>query len=225
MKTKVLVFLQLFRRLLPWKQEKPFVYVAIGDSTVEGIGATTKEKAVASLLYAFFRRKKKQVTYYNFGKIHSRIQEVIDQQLPQVLEKDPDIVVLAVGANDIRFRTSLRTFAQSLAYLVQTLREQTHAVLVINLIPDLSLLTIFPYYVRIYCKWIVRRFNKQIAFHMQDNVMIIDTYTASKRMAQDKALLAGDGIHPSDLGYAAWAQQVISEISHVFFPSGEYQSY
>lgn len=192
---------------------KPFVYVAIGDSTVEGVGATSQEVSFAGLVYQFLRSRLGSVEFYNYGKIHARVQDVIDMQLPKAIEKNPDLIVLSVGANDIRHRTSERTFEKNYSELVNTLKSQTKATIIINNIPDISILNVFSTPVRIYCKWWVARFNRRIAKHTNNiGAVLVDVYLGSKQILGLETLVAEDGIHPSDAGHKLWAQGIIEQM-------------
>lgn len=214
----ILTHIFSFLRKKESKTVKPFVYVAIGDSTIEGIGASTREKSFASLIFAFLRTQFKQVEFYNFGKRDSRVKDVIDQQLSHAIAKTPDLIILSVGANDIKHRTSTKTFEKYFSELLTTLKNETQAKIVINTIPDLSLLSIIPRPIRFYCKWIVIRFNQKITKHSKvTGAVLIDTYRQSKIVKGLKELVSEDGIHPSDDGHALWAQNIIKQIYQILF--------
>lgn len=208
------------------KKSKPFVYVAIGDSTVEGIGASAQEKTFTALIFSFLQKKMKTVEYHNFGRTGSRVIDVVEEQLCSAISKNPDLVVISVGANDIRKRTSPKTFEKYFALLLSKLKKETHAVIVINNIPDLSLLTILSRIARVYCKWVVRRFNQGITRHAQKaGAIIIDTHAHSKNLREFGHLVSSDGIHPSDAGYALWADLIIEQIHLLLFQKNQKNAY
>jgi len=217
MKRKLISFghhiFQLFRK----RKKKPFIYVAIGDSTVEGVGATAGEKSFAGRIFSFLREHREQVEYYNFGKAFATVKDVITFQLPKVLDKNPDLVVIAVGANDIQCHTSQRKFDKQYSKLLVTLKQKTHAVIIVNTIPDVSSLHIVPRLAKLYCKWLVQRFNNRISQHAEKTgASVVDAYKRSndlkKIYSNYKELLFVDGVHPSDKGYALWADTIIQQI-------------
>ena len=59
-------------------------------------------------------------------------------QLPQAVRLRPDLVTLSVGPNDITGRRPLADYRRDVEEILRTLAEQTTAVVVVNLIPDLG---------------------------------------------------------------------------------------
>src|SRR3989344_9131047 len=95
-----------------------FTYIAMGDSTVEGIGSTEKAKSFAWVIYDVLKKENRSTKFYNLGKSGARIKDIIDNQLQQALDLNPDFVLISVGANDLRARTKLADFERDLKYLV-----------------------------------------------------------------------------------------------------------
>src|SRR5579872_3209473 len=102
LKTFFRLFLQVLRNrfLRPASPQKPFVYVALGDSTTEGIGASDPSKSFPSLVYKALQKELKHVSYYNFGKKFSKASDVLSDQLSKCIQLKPDLVSLSVGSND-----------------------------------------------------------------------------------------------------------------------------
>ena len=104
---KILSFLTKY---IPTK--KSFVYVALGDSTVEGIGATAPHRSYTGILHGVIKEKKKRTHYHNLGIAGATIQDVIRLQLAKAIELQPDLITLSVGANDIKKRTTTKKLSQ-----------------------------------------------------------------------------------------------------------------
>src|SRR3989344_4557749 len=92
--------LQIFRY-----QIQPFVYVALGDSTAEGMGASTHDRAYTSIIHASLKDRYRQAKYHNFAKSGAILQDVIKHQLPKALAAKPSLITISIGANDIIRRT------------------------------------------------------------------------------------------------------------------------
>lgn len=200
---------RLFRR-----PHRPFVYVALGDSTVEGIGASHPSKSYASLVYSDLSRHYAPVDYRNFGKGGARVSDVATAQLGKAIEAQPRLITLSIGANDVIKRTSLRLFRTDLQRLLRALREQTPALIVMTNVPDFSFHNRIPASVKPVVRLRIRQYNKIIRQAAQTNgVVLVDTFKASAVTAlRFPEAVSGDNFHPSDLGYTLWADTMLTVI-------------
>jgi acyl-CoA thioesterase-1 len=211
---KNLLFI-LRHKVAPTK--KPFVYVAIGDSTVEGIGASKPERNFASLIYASLKQDIKNAQFHNLGIAGDRVEDVLKKQVERAVELKPDLIVLSVGANDIMQHRKLGTFKKEYNQLIEQL-NQTKALIVVTNVPDLSLAPVLPKYALPYCKIQVPRFNGVIKHLVHKyGVVFVDLYQQSQLFHGYSELISADGLHPSDAGYALWANTIITKISPLIF--------
>jgi lysophospholipase L1-like esterase len=208
--------LQRISTMWPFRR-RPFVYVAIGDSTVEGVGASSPHRCYTGILYQALKEKKKHVDYHNLGVAGATVKEVRKYQLGQAIELQPDLITLSVGANDIRKRTRLKQFERELASLLKDLEEKTHAKIIVNTIPDLSLTPAVPRYMKSYSRYMAQKLNSIIkAMGNHVNVTIVDLFNYSRAvLKQFPEAISHDGFHPSDFGYAIWANTMIPQMQHI----------
>ncbi len=202
-----------------WPQKaRSFTYVAIGDSTVEGTGASHPHRTYTHLIYASILQTHKNATYHNFGKKGAPIQQVIDEQLEQAISLKPDLITISVGANDIRLHTKISSFEKQLNYLIDRLQSETEAQIVINNIPDFSLTKAVPSRLKPIAKVLINKFNRIILETTQKTgIIYIDLHTQSRMYAKfyPETISKEDDFHPSDFGYALWANTIITSIQHV----------
>lgn len=195
-----------------FKGKKPFIYVAIGDSTVEGMGATTPERNFASLINASLKQSIKNTQYHNLGEAGARVEDVIKRQLDKTLELNPNLIVLSIGANDLIQRRNIKKFESEYKELLHKLAK-TNALLVINNIPDITLAPAIPRVTIPYFLVQQRRFNNIIKNISKElGSVLVDLNTQSKLFKGYKELVSSDGFHPSDAGYALWANTIINKI-------------
>lgn len=194
--------------------EKPFVYVALGDSTVEGVGASNKNKSYPSLIHNFIKADHSATKFYNFGQRGATTSDVIHNQLEQTLALKPDLITISIGANDIFHAARVKTFEKRINYILQTLVQNTQAIIVITTIPDFSLVSAFPKVFRKYCELRSRIFNTVIKDSVHDSgVILVDLYSQVKAFGRSHPdLIASDGLHPSDVGYLFWAETITSKL-------------
>jgi lysophospholipase L1-like esterase len=195
--------------LLPADRNTPVTYVALGDSTVEGVGASRPEATYVGRLFAELRAVYPFARLENLGKGGATSADVIARQLPRALAARPDLVTLSVGPNDITTRQTVENYERNLATIFAALREQTGAVVVASLIPDLGVTPRFrgsPERDAVARRSVL--FNDALRRRARsDGAVLVDLYTASRREVPRRPELVGrDGYHPSDLGYARWAE-------------------
>ena len=94
-----------FRRYwsVPRGEPRGIVYVALGDSTAQGLGASAPERGYVGLLAGRLRHATGSgVTILNFSRVGARVHDVVAEQLPKLAGLTPDLVTVAVGGNDVR---------------------------------------------------------------------------------------------------------------------------
>ena len=196
-------------RTLPVDSSAAVRYVALGDSTVEGVGATRVKFNYVSRLHERLRAVYPAARVVNLGVGGATSADVLRRQLEHAIELSPQLVTLSIGPNDITTRVDVAEYERNVDAILRRLRDETTAVAVVNLIPDLA---------------VTPRFRKHRARDAlaQQNVLfnevlerlgrtygaeVIDLYTASHREVPARRELVGrDGYHPSDVGYARWAE-------------------
>lgn len=197
-------------RMLPADRNAELVYVALGDSTVEGIGASRPETNYVSRLHARLRERYPNARLVNLGVGGATSRNVINRQLDRAVGLKPQLLTLSVGPNDITSRVGVKTYAENMDTILGRLAQETDAVIVVNLLPDLAVTPRFRE--RGEVASIVGRlsteFNDELArVAKRHGAAVVDLYRASRReVPGHPELLARDGYHPSDLGYARWAE-------------------
>ncbi len=195
-------------RRLPTDRQTSLVYVALGDSTVEGVGATAPERTYVAALHARLRQRYPAARAENLGVAGATSVEVLASQVPRAVELRPHLVTLSVGPNDITGRVLVHQFEGNVDKTLAALRP-TGAVLVVNLIPDLAVTPRFRLGPE---REIVGRFTVQFNDALkrqarQHDAEVVDLYGPSQAEVPGRPqLVAGDGYHPSDAGYARWAE-------------------
>jgi lysophospholipase L1-like esterase len=202
-------------RMLRADRAAPIVYAALGDSTVEGIGATSAAVNYVARIHERLRAVYPQARTTNLGVAGATSADVVAGQLERAIALAPDLVTLSIGPNDITGRVSVRDYERHVDTIFTRLRKETTAVVVVNLLPDLA---VTPRFRNDPARDVVGRlsieFNTALAARAREHgVEVVDLYGPSRAevMARPE-LVASDGYHPSDLGYARWAELLWSGI-------------
>jgi lysophospholipase L1-like esterase len=196
-------------RLLPADREAAVLYVALGDSTVAGVGASTASHTYVSHVHRRLRDVYPQARVVNLGVSGATSADVLARQLPVAVKLAPHLVTLSIGPNDITGKVSVERYERNIDATLHALTHETDAVVVVNLLPDLAVTRRFKGggHEAAVAKLTVR-FNAALAERgRRYGVELVDLYGPSQReVPANPGLLAGDGYHPSDDGYARWAE-------------------
>jgi lysophospholipase L1-like esterase len=187
------------------KHYKRFVYAAIGDSTVEGIGASNPDRSYTSLIFSNIKTMHKNAQYHNFGKSGAKIYDVIKNQTESAISVKPDLISISIGANEILQHFSINDFRKNLLFLIESLKQEApKATIIINSIPSFSLTPAVPGAMKFIANLQIKRFNKCIyEISKKTNIIHNDTYNQSTICAKIfPETFANDNFHPSDFGYA-----------------------
>lgn len=196
-------------RTLPLDHGALVLYVALGDSTVEGIGATSPGANYVSRLHARLRTVYPRASVANLGLGGATAADVVTDQLERAVLLRPHLVTLSIGPNDITGRVPVQAYAGHVDTIFRRLTQETSAVVVANLLPDLAITPRFrgreaaPA-----VGGLTVRFNEALTRAARSyGVEVVDLYQPSRaEIPRRPELVAADGYHPSDLGYARWAE-------------------
>lgn len=202
---------------------KPFIYVALGDSTAEGMGATRHSRAYTSIVFSSLKSRYRTAKYHNIARSGAVLTDVVSTQLPKALEIKPSLITISIGANDIIRRTSISEFESNLFLLLKTLQQKTDATIVISTIPDLSLTPAVPKLLKKYSQYKAGKLNNVILqVGKATNTITVDLFEDSRSVLEAfPEAIASDGFHPSDFGYAIWANTILVTLHNVLAPIPE----
>jgi acyl-CoA thioesterase I len=164
------------------------LWVALGDSTAQGIGAAGPELGYVGRLLDRLRAAGEPWRVVNLSKTGARVSDVVARQLPAAAELSPALVTCAVGSNDLLWRTPRDRFETSLDELLSRL-------------PPAAVIATLP-------QGIGRRrpleVNARIvAAAATRQLRIADVWSRTGPPYGGK--FAGDGFHPNARGYGDWA--------------------
>ncbi|HEU4369847.1 MAG TPA: SGNH/GDSL hydrolase family protein [Methylomirabilota bacterium] len=196
-------------RMLPLDPAAPIVYAALGDSTVEGVGASGPDANYVSRLHARLRAVYPRARAVNLGLGGATSADVVTGQLERAVLLRPHLVTLSIGPNDITGHVPRADYERNVETIFRRLTQETSAVVVANLLPDLAITPRFrgreaaPA-----VGGLTVSFNEALArLAGRYGVEVVDLYAASRaELPLRPDLVAADGYHPSDLGYARWAE-------------------
>ncbi len=126
-------------------QGKVLKYIAAGDSTAVGVGASALENTYSYKL-ADHLSQTSQIEYKNVAASGARTQNVIDSQLQPIIEFNPDVVTISIGANDITHLTSTQTVLKNFKQIISEIESKTHAKIYLTNIPNFTGAKLLPFW-------------------------------------------------------------------------------
>ncbi|HLV98837.1 MAG TPA: SGNH/GDSL hydrolase family protein [Ktedonobacterales bacterium] len=192
-------------------QRPAYIFVAIGASETFGTGAD--RPATQNWPTDLSNRLPQGAQVINLGIPGITAPEALQNELPEALDAQPNLVTVWLGTNDIVDQVSLADYQQSLDSILSQLQQQTRARVAVANIPDLTLLPRFNSYDSKALQGLVGQWNQavkqEIAAHGD---ILLDVYSHTSEILGHPEYLSGDGLHPSTQGYqqiAAFFYQVL----------------
>ena len=191
------------------------VYVALGDSTGAGVGAT--QGGYVARLFNRITERRPQSTLQNLCVSGATTEDLVRGQLDRGVVMNPDLVTVGIGINDIGHGLTIDQFAKNYENIFSTLRDKTRARIVITNIPDISSGPRIPGSMRSQYQQQIIKFNERLEeIAKRYDVTVFDMYTVSKdELPAHPEYFSSDGFHPSDAGYEMWAKHMWPTLERV----------
>ena len=187
--------------------------VVAGDSTGAGVGATSTLATVGGAVAdRLARRAGRRVLLDSVAVSGARVADLAEQARAAGRLR-PDVVLILVGANDATHRTRLDTLRRGLGAVVRALRA-AGAYVVVGTCPDLGAARNFPQPLRMLVAWEGRRIAaaQSQAVAAAGGVAVPLARLTGPAFRADPRTLSSDEFHPSDRGYALWADAVFPAV-------------
>ena len=193
----------------------PIVYVALGDSTGAGVGA--REGGYVKRLFNRISERRPESKLSNLCVSGATTADLLRGQLDQGVAMNPDLVTVGIGINDIGHGLTLEQFAENYEEILSTLKEKTHAQIVVTNIPDVSTAPRIPTVMRSEYQQQIDQFCRRLVeIAHRHGVTVFDIYTVTKaELPSHPEYFSADGFHPSDEGYELWARQMWPTVARV----------
>ncbi len=190
------------------KEGRALSYVAIGDSTGVGVGATGG--GYVARLHARLAERAPGIRLVNLCTSGATVLDALSSQAPRVPRGFEGLVTIGIGVNDVARNVPANLYAERLAALVAAVRARTRSPIVLTNLPDAALAPVIPQAFRPVVAQQVERFNElHAALAARQGLTVFDAHAMSRRFVPEHPeFFSGDGFHPSDAGYAFWAEKM-----------------
>jgi lysophospholipase L1-like esterase len=187
----------------------PLRLAVLGDSTTTGVGTERVEDTYAALA-GLALAERGPVEVHVLGRAASRINHVLTEQLPLAAAIEPDLVLLVVGANDATHVTPIREVSTGIRDI---LRGFGDGPVVVAGVPRLTLVRLLAPPLRELSHIRGQHVNRILrrAADRRPGTTFVPLAVRPPRADAElwKGFLAADGFHPSAIGYARWALELV----------------
>ncbi len=193
-------------------------YIAIGDSTAVGVGASTVGNTYTYRI-AQHLSQSHTVDYRNIAVSGAKTRDLIDTQLAGAVAFQPDIITISVGANDVTHLKDEDQILANIQTILETLTAKTDAQIFVANIPIVDRVPLFPYPVKKLWGHRVHRLNSRIIGLNNDRVHVVDIHEFGwNRYPDIRTTFAKDQFHPNDEGYNNWTNAFLTQMDNANIP-------
>jgi lysophospholipase L1-like esterase len=180
--------------------------LAIGESTVCGVGLTSGDESVAATTArALARLTGRPIAWRAEGLSGATVRDARKQLLPRIAPEPADLVVVAFGVNDATAYRSPTTFAEDIAELVTEVRRRVgDAAVVVGGVAPLNCFPALPWPLRDILGW--RSAALQAAADRLSERL--PRLVVERISALEPDLFACDGFHPNRRAHAIWGEEI-----------------
>lgn len=184
-------------------------YVALGDSYTIGTAVAATDRFPDQLVRAMPEAGLELVA--NLGVNGYTTADLIRDELPALNGSAPDLVTLLIGVNDVVQGIPTATYRSNAAEILDVLRARLPADRIVTIsIPDYTVTPAGGDYGDP-----VEQHDGVVAANAvmaglagERGIAFVDIFDLSLRAADDRALVAGDRLHPSGAQYGLWVERI-----------------
>jgi len=188
----------------------PLRMVWLGDSTAAGVGATDADLAVPRRVAAALERP---VELTSLAVSGHQVSDVVADQAGELARLRPDVVLVSIGANDVVHLTSRPDFRAGYDELVAAIPDGS--LFVVLGVPDMGAPPRYLQPLRAIAAFRGRQLDGVSRDVARDNGAVyidIAGETGPTMRSDTSRYFAEDRYHPSDDGYALWADAVLERL-------------
>ncbi|MCY7377437.1 MAG: SGNH/GDSL hydrolase family protein [Pyrinomonadaceae bacterium] len=181
--------------------------LAIGESTVAGVGANNHAEALGGQLAKYLSLElNKSVRWHVLGESGITVGETLERLVPHLPETAMDFVVVALGGNDTFKVSSPNRWRTGMTKLVKILRgKYPNAVILLANTPRVMDFTALPTILKMVL-WRISHLHHENAKILVNEFENVFYYDEAGAVADG---FFSDGVHPSAYGYALWSEAMI----------------
>ena len=181
----------------------------LGDSSAAGVGAETAEASLLGQLTNLLSQDH-QLRYHMLAETGKTTAQTIDDIRALPAQKF-DVVITALGVNDVTSQVPIKTWNEQQAGLVQLLQQKfSPEQIIMSGLPPVRHFPALPWPLNLYLGLYADALNQALLELLEAHTSV---FFHSLRNYPDEALCASDGFHPGPEVYRLWAMYLVDIIS------------
>lgn len=191
-------------------------YVALGDSYTIGTSVAAAERWPDQLVTALGPAGPALDLVANLGVNGYTSGDLIRDELPALDGLQPGFVTVLIGVNDIVQGVPPSVYEANVVTILDALLARLPADRIVTVaIPDYTVTPAGADYgdPRAQHDGIVAANATMARLSADRGIPYVDTFDLSLRAAQDRGLVADDGLHPSGAQYALWVERIMPVVA------------
>jgi lysophospholipase L1-like esterase len=195
-----------------WR-DNALTLLVLGESTAAGVGVSTQANGLAPAIAAGLAANTgRPVSWRVAARTGTTAQRALTYLVPQLLDDSFDVVVVALGVNDVLGLRPARAWQDDVAALVAGLHRHLRpgGGIVLAGLPDLAGFPSLPQPLRTVLALHARHLDRRLA---RTAANASSTVHASSPPIDSRVLYAEDGFHPSAEGYRRWATHLVDAVT------------
>ncbi len=192
---------------------KPLKVIALGESTAAGVGARTHEVGLAGQFAAVLSRAtKRPVEWSVLARTGINARKTRLELVPELAGKRADLIVIALGVNDTIEMLTARRWTADVAALITEVRAQVGEVTVVfSGVPPLDYFPALPEPLS-FVLGARSAALERAAIRLASTLDAVVHVPFQIDKGQVGEMFCADGFHPSETGYALWAEQLATAL-------------
>jgi acyl-CoA thioesterase I len=202
----------LFVSSMTTEAQEKIRYAVVGDSYSCGEGARPNE-SWPSVMTQHLKAQGINIELVSNPSVTGwTAKDAIDKELPKFVNSNPNFATLLIGVNDWVQGVDELSFRNRLSYLLDSMLAvlPNKKRLLVVTIPDFGVTPTGHKYSRgrnIHEG--ITSFNKIVSEEAHKRgLSVVDIFPLSKKMGEDKSLVAKDGLHPTAKAYSEWEKLI-----------------
>ena len=188
--------------------EETINLLCIGESTIAGIGAKTHKEAFSGQFAKHLSRKiGKKVKWHAHGVSGITVRRTIAEIIPEIPAEQMNVIVIALGANDVFGISSPKKWRREISELIEILRNKyPESEIFLANVPMIRDFLALPNPLR----YVLSRLAKIQHLSTIDLVSKMEKVNYFEDVSKvDDEFFCEDGVHPSVKGYDLWSEAMV----------------
>ena len=192
--------------------------LALGESTIAGVGVNSHRQGFTGhLADALSDDLNCTVDWTVIAKSGYTVQQMSTRLIPRIKDEKFDMILIGAGGNDAFQLNSPSKWRTSVTLLLSELNEKQPGTPIVFL--NMPPIKDFPAFtsliknsignlVRIFGTELSRIVNRHENVYFNSELITFENWIIKKGLTNDISVFFSDGVHPSELTYKIWAQEM-----------------